>query len=50
MSNFYPHEDAKTHFFYEETEGGHSAGANLKEKARTNALELTYFARQLRDQ
>jgi prolyl oligopeptidase len=38
------------YYFYEETEGGHSAGANLKEKARTNALELTYFARQLRDQ
>ena len=38
------------YFFYEETEGGHSAGANLAEKARTNALELTYFARQLRDQ
>jgi prolyl oligopeptidase len=38
------------YFFYEETEGGHSAGANLVEKARTNALELTYFARQLRDQ
>jgi prolyl oligopeptidase len=37
------------YYFYEETEGGHSAGANLKEKARTNALELTYFARQLRD-
>jgi len=38
------------YFFYEETEGGHSAGANLAEKARTNALELTYFARQLREQ
>ena len=38
------------YFYYEETEGGHGAGANLREKARTNALELTYFALQLRDQ
>jgi prolyl oligopeptidase len=37
------------YFYYEETEGGHRAGANLREKARTNALELTYFALQLLD-
>ena len=28
-------------------EGGHGSGANLKEKAHTTALEMTYFARQL---
>jgi prolyl oligopeptidase PreP (S9A serine peptidase family) len=28
-------------------EGGHAAGANLKQTAHTNALELTYFTRQL---
>jgi prolyl oligopeptidase len=38
------------YLFYEETEGGHGAGANLREKARTNALELTYFTLQLADQ
>jgi len=37
------------YLFYEVTEGGHGAGANLKEKARTNALEYTYFARKLID-
>jgi len=31
-------------------EGGHGAGANLKERAHTSALEYTYFARQLMDQ
>lgn len=35
------------YLFYEVTEGGHGAGANLKEKAHTNALEFTYFARKL---
>jgi prolyl oligopeptidase len=35
------------YLFYEETEGGHGAGANLREKARTVALEMTYFSRQL---
>ena len=35
------------YFFYEVTEGGHGAGANLKETAHTNALELTYFTRKL---
>src|SRR5277367_6685183 len=31
------------YLFYEETEGGHGAGANLKEKAQMTALEMTYF-------
>jgi prolyl oligopeptidase len=35
------------YLFYEVTEGGHGAGANLKESAHTSALEYTYFARQL---
>ncbi|HET7459223.1 MAG TPA: prolyl oligopeptidase family serine peptidase [Gemmatimonadaceae bacterium] len=35
------------YFFYEVTEGGHGAGANLKERAHTSAIEYTYFARQL---
>jgi prolyl oligopeptidase len=35
------------YLFYEVTEGGHGAGANLKERARTNALEWTYFTRKL---
>ena len=37
------------YLFYEVTEGGHGAGANLKEKARTTALEMTYFSRKLMD-
>ena len=37
-------------FFYEEiTEGGHGAGANLKERARTSATEFTYLSRKLMD-
>jgi prolyl oligopeptidase len=35
------------YYFYEVTEGGHGSGANLKEKARTTALEMTYFTRKL---
>jgi len=35
------------YLYYEVTEGGHGAGANLREKAETSALEMTYFARQL---
>ncbi|MFF2556457.1 prolyl oligopeptidase family protein [Nocardia sp. NPDC058058] len=35
------------YFFYEATQGGHGAGANNDEKAHTNALEYTYFMRQL---
>jgi prolyl oligopeptidase len=37
------------YLFYEVIEGGHGAGANLKETAHTNALEMTYFARRLMD-
>jgi len=37
------------YYFYEVTEGGHGSGANLKEKARTSALEMTYFTRKLKD-
>jgi prolyl oligopeptidase len=35
------------YLFYEVIEGGHGSGANLKESAHTNALEFTYFTRQL---
>jgi prolyl oligopeptidase len=37
------------YLFYEETEGGHGSGANLKEKAQMTALEMTYFSRKLID-
>lgn len=37
------------YLFYEVTEGGHGAGANLKERARTTALEYVYFTRKLVD-
>ena len=37
------------YLFYEVTEGGHGAGANLKEKTKTTALEITYFSRKLMD-
>jgi len=33
--------------YYEVIEGGHAAGANLKERARTSALEWTYFTMKL---
>ena len=33
--------------YYEETEGGHAAGANLQEIATERALEYTYLTRQL---
>jgi prolyl oligopeptidase len=35
------------YLFYEVTEGGHGAGANLSERAMTTALEMTYFLRRL---
>ncbi len=35
------------YLFYEVTEGGHGAGANLKESAQTNALQWTYFTMKL---
>jgi prolyl oligopeptidase len=36
------------YFFYEVTEGGHGAGANIKERSFTAALEYTYFTRKLK--
>jgi prolyl oligopeptidase len=43
-------EELRKPFFYDEiVEGGHAAGADLKEKARTSAEEYTYFARKLMD-
>jgi prolyl oligopeptidase len=39
----------KPYLFYEVTEGGHGSGANLREKAHTGALEMTYFIRKLMD-
>ncbi len=33
--------------YYEETEGGHAAGANLREVAHEQALEFTYLAKKL---
>lgn len=35
------------YLFYEVIEGGHGSGANLKERAHTTALEMTYFTRKL---
>jgi len=35
--------------FYENTDGGHSAAANLKETAKRVALEYTYLTRKLMD-
>ncbi len=35
--------------FYENTDGGHAAGANLRETARRIALEYTYLTRRLMD-
>ena len=35
------------YLFYEVTEGGHGSGANLRERAHTTALEMTYFIRKL---
>ena len=42
-------EYAIPYLYYEVIEGGHGSGANLKEKAHTTALEMTYFARKLID-
>ena len=36
-------------YYYENTEGGHGAGADLRQTARTNALTMTYFMRKLMD-
>jgi prolyl oligopeptidase len=35
--------------YYENTEGGHAAGANLKQAAHTSALEMIYLTRRLMD-
>ncbi len=35
--------------YYENIDGGHSAAANLQERARRQALEFTYLARKLMD-
>jgi prolyl oligopeptidase len=35
--------------YYENVDGGHSAAANLEERARRNALEFTYLTRKLMD-
>ena len=37
------------YYYYEVIEGGHGSGANQKERAHTNAVEYTYFTRQLMD-
>ena len=37
------------YLFYEVIEGGHGSGANIEQRAHTNALEYTYFTRQLMD-
>jgi prolyl oligopeptidase len=34
-------------YYYENTEGGHAAGANLKQVAHTGALEMVYLTRKL---
>jgi len=36
-------------YYYENTEGGHAAGANLRQTARTNALQMIYLTRKLMD-
>jgi prolyl oligopeptidase len=36
-------------FYYENTEGGHAAGANLRQQAHTSALEMIYLTRKLID-
>ena len=35
--------------YYENTEGGHGTGADLKQSARSTALTMTYFVRKLMD-
>jgi prolyl oligopeptidase len=35
--------------YYENTEGGHGSGADLKQSARTTALTMTYLQRKLMD-
>ena len=41
-------EELKKPFFYDEiVEGGHGAGADLKQRARTQAVKYTYLMRKL---
>jgi prolyl oligopeptidase len=35
------------YLYYENIDGGHSAAANLRERAKRQALEFTYLARRL---
>jgi prolyl oligopeptidase len=35
--------------YYENIDGGHSAAANLRERAKRQALEFTYLAQRLID-
>ncbi len=37
----------KPYLYYESVEGGHAAGANLAEKAKEQALEMTYLTEKL---
>jgi len=37
-------------YYYENTEGGHAAGANLKQAAHTSALEMVYLTHKLMDE
>jgi prolyl oligopeptidase len=39
----------KPYFYYEIIEGGHAAGANLKQSAKTSAVTYTYLTRKLMD-
>ena len=36
-------------YYYENTEGGHGSGADIKQTAHSNALTMTYFMRKLMD-
>ena len=43
--------DYKTQTFMQEiVEGGHAMGANLKERAKSEAIQYTYLTRKLMDQ
>ena len=35
--------------YYENTDGGHAASANLSERAKRQALEFTYLSQRLMD-
>jgi prolyl oligopeptidase len=37
----------KPYLFYEVTEGGHGSGANIRESAKTEALQMAYFTEKL---